>query len=1349
MVYKHLHELIYQWYIEFMDQKTLLSQVCKTFGFTQQDLADVLRVDKNTVARWSRAERELSEAISGRLQQMLVEKDTKNRADGNVLDRWDRIKDEKVLQRLANHIARFEFWPEQIFASNPYGGGDEGWDGGTLTGSMLIQAKFSDDDRPKAFKYIKTSVAKEYSAAIGKGIKRYILATNVDLLPSQIQLLQSIKKNKGPEIIIWNKETLTLLAQEHRWVLHNYFEYPQVPRLIPAFVFQEKNVYHTPCVGFEELVNKLSEFCQSDDCLMVVKGGAHVGKSRLLWESLGHISATYPAIHPWVLRSEYIRPCREAIENEINLSRGNHLILLDDAQLHYEDVEELAEFTHAKRDNLKAIVFTNASAMPLIQKALRKRGARDHKLIDVPRLATEQLVQVFLQASGGYKPDKPERIVKTLDNDLFLITEIGTRLKSRTGEVKVLDVLDEHQIDLVRQSSELLELSSKQSDLLLTELSLIAPFPVPNSSDSSNKIHSQIATHCGLNVEEYQACITRLQNGEILTSVGNYLSFKSKWIGYFFLRQKIVNAEGPTFCEKALGRWIELVPNRVLANIATAGFDEGSGPVTKVLRDLLSSWTREAEITTPTKRRHRLEVLRGITSIVPSHVLGLIQQYLDVPAKKFEEDLIKWGIEERNPDLDDFGPLIQEVGKLPEYVVSALTLLSKIRPHGLRHHFSNYAVPELVKRITQSQLVDTRSVRQIIDYELSHDLGLFLDSFKVVMASVLELHDSFETTITISPLVVPAIPEVIETRQYTLNHALRIFNDLSCADALTCEFVHALGDVGERLNHFPLRGELPLKKIIFTEKQLILKAIEEKIPKIANESPESFRVLAEMELLLLRWWSEDDADAAQLERILSHFPRTPLYLAFRCFEKPEEIVFDFGIVLSKAGKKTRRMWLLKNGSGWTAGIEFYKPLVTKIFESYPDNNSLFEFLTSLSNCISGKCTADPLIIEAICVKKKGFAELALQSELFKTFHIKIQSAFKKIMASGSSDYIRSWGQTILQHASDVSEDEIFRFLITLMNSDLDDQARFDLLVPLCASTNMIIKRDVAFRCSAILKRDKTLLLKIVEKLNGLENWNLHHQISFILMRIVEEGIAIPSTLGEKLLDQLKQIPKLEHDHQQILNLVCRSFDALLSFVEYRFAEDAKENKEYEAIPYEGLECVSKLVQSEDQAEKLLNFGFKIEEESKGILRYRVEYLLKALPFTNLNKQGSYLESSIAEKLAQSDYPKIHSEIWWRMCMIKVRESNEKLFVQALEVADNHGLLEGVKGDFWSCLTESTWCGSIGSAPAHLVGAQERVTSMKTQTKQARVVNFLEAVFEGLKKQIDWHLRHDQDFVANH
>ena len=1328
-----------------MDQKTLISQVCKIFGFTQQDLADVLRVHKNTVARWTRGERELSEAITGLLKQMSDQKVLKGRADGNVLDRWNRIKGEKDLQRLANHIARFEFWPDQIFASNPYGGGDEGWDGGTPTGSMLIQAKFSDDDRPKAFKYIKTSVAKEYAAAIRKGIKRYILATNVDLLPSQIQLIQSFKKNKGPEIIIWNKETLTLLAQEHRWVLHNYFEYPQVPRLIPAFVFQKKNIYHTPCVGFEELMNKLSEFCQSDDCLMVVKGGAHVGKSRLLWEFLGHISSIYPAIHPWVLRSEYIRPCREAIENEINLSQGNHLILLDDAQLHYEDVEELAEFTHAKRNNLKAIIFTNASAMPLIEKALRRRGTRDHKLVNIPRLATDQLVQVFLRASGGYKLDKPERIVKILDSDLFLITEIGTRLKSRTGEVKVLDVLDELEIDLVRQTSELLELSSKQSDLLLTELSLISPFPVPNSSDSSNKIHSQIATHCGLNVEEYQACITRLQNGEILTSVGNYLSFKSKWIGYFFLRQKIIDAEGPTFCEKALGRWIELVPKRVLANIATAGYDEGSGPVTKVLRDLLSSWMKEAETTTPTKRRHRLEVLRGITSIVPSHVLGLIQQYLDVPAKTFEEDLIKWGIEERNPDLDDFGPLIQEVGKLPEYVISVLTLLSKIRPHGLRHHYSNYAVPELVKRITQTQLVDARSVRQIIDYEMNHDLGLFLDSFRVVMASVLERDDSFETTITISPLVVPALPEVIETREYTLNHALQIFSKLSCTDPFACEFIHALGDVGEKLIHFPLKGELPLKNIIAIEKQLILCAIEEKISKVAEDSPESFDALAEMELLLLRWWSEGDADESHLQRILSDFPRTPLYLAFRCFEKPEEIVFDFAAVLSKTRKKARRMWLLKNGSGWTAGIEFYKPLVTKIFESCTDNNSLIDFLARLSMCISGKCTADPLIIEAICAERKSFADIALRSDSFKSFHIKIQSAFKKIMASSSSEYIQIWAQSILDHAPEVSEDEIYRFLTTLMNSDLDDQSRFDLIAPLCDSTNLNIKREIAFRCSAILKRDKTLLIMIIEKLNGLENLNLHHN----LMHIVKDGIEIPLTLSKRLLEQLKNIPKLEHDHQQILNLVCPSFEALFSFIEYRFEQDTKENMAYEAIPHEGLKCVSKLVQTVDQAERLLSFGFKVEAESKGILRYRVKYLLKAVPFSNLNKQGSYLEDSIAEKLVQSDYQKNHSEIWWRICMIKVRETNEKLFVQALEIADNNGLLDGVKGDFWSCLTESTWCRSIGSAPAHLVGAQDRITSMKTQTRQTRVVIFLETVLEGLKKQIECYLRYDQDFEANH
>ena len=512
-----------------------IKEVCRLCGFTQQDLAQLLRVDKNTVARWARGELNPSPPLFARLQQILEEPACKSAADGNVLDRWDQIKGEKDLQRFANHLARFEFWPEQIFASNPYGGGDEGWDGGSNDASILVQAKFSDDVRHKAFKYIKNSFVDEYGAIKSKRIRKYILATNVDLLPSQRQLLQSCKTTKGPEIIIWNKETLTLLAQEHRWVLHYYFHYPLTPRLIPSFVYLESNNFESPCIGFGDILKQLVEFCNSDDCLMIVKGGAHVGKTRLLWELLNHIRRELPTTMPWVLRSEWLRPCREALDNEVNISHGKHVILLDDAQTHYEDVEDLGEYTHAKKENLKAILFANSSTIPLIQKALKKRAPRDHKVVEIPKLTSDQLAEIFLNASGGYKPDRLDRVVKTLDYDLFLITEIGSKLKSRTGDVKVIDTLKDVKLDLVRHTSDLLELNSKQADLLLTELSLIAPFPTLNSSELGSKIHSQIASYCGLSQDDYQLCIHRLSKGKIVSSVGNNYSFKSKCFKRFKL----------------------------------------------------------------------------------------------------------------------------------------------------------------------------------------------------------------------------------------------------------------------------------------------------------------------------------------------------------------------------------------------------------------------------------------------------------------------------------------------------------------------------------------------------------------------------------------------------------------------------------------------------------------------------------------------------------------------------------------------------------------------------------------------------------------------------------------------
>src|SRR4030042_4697121 len=91
---------------------------------------------------------------------------------------WEKIDNEKIFQRLINHLFALECNSPGFIPSSPYIGADGGWDGRFdghyppegESGVWSIQAKYTKKSLAKAAAALKREIQEEGGKAQGKGV---------------------------------------------------------------------------------------------------------------------------------------------------------------------------------------------------------------------------------------------------------------------------------------------------------------------------------------------------------------------------------------------------------------------------------------------------------------------------------------------------------------------------------------------------------------------------------------------------------------------------------------------------------------------------------------------------------------------------------------------------------------------------------------------------------------------------------------------------------------------------------------------------------------------------------------------------------------------------------------------------------------------------------------------------------------------------------------------------------------------------------------------------------------------------------------------------------------------------
>ena len=145
-------------------------------------------------------------------------------------------------------------------------------------------------------------------------------------------------------------------------------------------------------------------------------------------------------------------------------------------------------------------------------------------------------------------------------------------------------------------------------------------------------------------------------------------------------------------------------------------------------------------------------------------------------------------------------------------------------------------------------------------------------------------------------------------------------------------------------------------------------------------------------------------------------------------------------------------------------------------------------------------------------------------------------------------------------------------------------------------------------------------------------------------------------LRNVIIQRLSEKPRLDDVDDDLMQIVFgKDFTGFFELIVTRFEKEryAGKRKDFEAIPFSGLDVVEKLVLVESQLECLLNLAYQLEKQSPR-LQFSLESLLKGILYKSFNETTPYIVTSCEKQLNQGAYKKIHSELWWRLSRLRIK-----------------------------------------------------------------------------------------------
>ncbi|MDO9575664.1 MAG: hypothetical protein Q7J55_03975 [bacterium] len=1160
--------------------------------------------------------------------------------------------------------------------------------------------------------------------------------------------------------------------EKQPFVRHYFFGDPQYPAFVPWNVYFkcEKFLLDIPegkLIKFHNELEHVKGFVLQDKSnILIVHAPDGYGKSHLLREIAKNIHPADRERQCWLVRPA-LRDIKDALQDEI-ISGRKYLLVLDDADRYLEDSKDLIAFAKSQSTSTKVILGTRTAGLGLIRQIIGNLRIEEFvEEMPISKWSKEELIQL-LRASVNKEKIDDEDLIVTLYPNPFILVWIGRHIK---GEKIDIHRIRKKMVGNLEQDVEKalgISLTKGMVNELLLNLSCIVPCPKDDP-----QIIEILGKHLGLEDRKLKEYINRLLEVKILREIGKSTRFNPDMAGDLYLASKLETLS-ETELSGLIERWMGICPEKILINLASASKYGDLKYVQSLLGKLVRSWINEVDKTPNNIRTKRLSLISEITFFVPEETLDLIYSYLNTKASPSDDPIIKAFNVDIEPDLDDYAPVIKDLMNIPGFHRKIASLIKDLAKSSLKAKYDNYKPIGLIRDLVSPIHRNPNFIKEVFE-ELSSwltDLNigiiegeLIVEAISEVLAGSHEYSRSLIGKFEFGERILKDSPVVHKPR----DTALDLLKQLLLHSKLEIQLLGIKGvkNIGETRMGRISGKDLPLAQRIAKDRKEMIGVIGKLIRPDAD-----FSLLNEIENLLITRWAQDISGTQKATELLRIFPRSPEYIIYRYFVSPDYVIEDFIDVEKRAPKGDKWVWFVDNFMHKGLGLkpEKLNSLVEKLNKKYRSPKEITNLVIFLDSKIAPRnpWAHPPFITGWAQMNPKVFLSIRKDNKLWQQIPERFKREIEIAISKFDTRHINKVAKEVLSELPKVNSNKVNTFLqlVPVWQEDstiTNWKVRMICICPwvsifmpqyrvLSWLTTLIkkgtseIRSAVVYNLYFLFEKSKDIetllkLLNIIVKLEKKLTPSMIHNLSFLIHWIKKWPTAKSKSVQEfrtALLSLLKDVPFIDYHVKDLLYFCCDDIDSIIDFIDYRINKSIQVRKsgsgrrKFEAIPFNGIECLGKKISDYKDFEKLMGkviYWYKQDS----LLRFDLEYLMETLPPTH-----KYIEEQLNIRNIE------HALIVSRF--LKFSSATYSLFLKILQRALDSGLFEEAKSIFASVVYSGGWSAKLGELPQALVSKKEILEKMHKDAESGPVKSFIQECILSVDRQIKDHIKEDEEFL---
>ena len=1196
---------------------------------------------------------------------------------------------------------------------------------------------------------MREELKKELGKAKANKVQHLIFATNAQLrigkdvngdekFKSHVGELEKLNEDKKyvENLFIWPRANLEILINRWPWLKHNYFGNPQYPAFVPPQVYfegYEKGLLPNPLIGRENDIEKVVDFAASPGKkIFLLHGEGGAGKSHFLWAAAEKINASDTNYQIWFYRP--LRSPAEAIGEELNESLS-YLIVVDDAERYQDDVRLLIEYARLSSGRIKLLLTSRTAGKELVENSIEDQKIFEYDELALGKLSEQNLFDLLTASLGGKSVEHPERIIRELNNNPFLIVMMGKLIKG--GEIDPKTLKKQLRANLEKDALSALRgvLEDIQVKHLLLELSAIVPIQ-PNSK----VVLETLSDKLDVKKDVIEDAIDKLIETNVLRKIGSTLRFNPDMVGDIYLATELDEADGDKTTNELFSEWLDVIPEQVATNLAAAARHRENGSAYKVIQDFVSSLVTDTAQTSHAQKKKNLAIIQRFVFLAPNESLDLINAYLDS-----EETLSR----------DDYGPIVAALLHIPDFQKKMFDFIVLMIQKEIKGTYSNYEPKGLMKDIASPIEVGLPIAREAIkiftgiikqDDCTLEQVALISLAISEALSGSHEYSESYANTLTVGRRTLVLTPQVEEFR----NMAMITLESLIKNKNLSFR-IYAI-DVIENIGHEAQSSSGDLWNRIIQDKSQALDWLREVL------SDATYYFINRAEHLLIRIWANNDVYpelSIKAATILRAIPRPPEYLMYSQYVSSDLVIKDFTKLESEAPETGRWHWLVYNRFRHEIKEEDIEDTVKIIAGKYSTEEEVVKFLFELNGMIGDKVNWAyvPMIEVWANYNADCFTKIVLENRI-NIIPALFHEGFYSATIKRHPEYLEAYGKQLIAEAHPLEVKEVMHFLSMIIQTNPPFSRFFPSLVEITKKSTPNAKATILHKSFFIFGRleaseKKKVLDILAAALDGEITPGIFDMFSFLFTHAIAWNLD-PAELKKfnlKLFDILKGAPIITYDIDEILRgVVVGDAKMFVDFLNYRIEKSEAEKKspfEFRAIPHEGFGRTLEEFTRYEDFEIILDCVLTWKDRS-GFHQFDIENILGHLSSQTSSEHGNYLNHYINKKITDNSKQSLNQAIT-ALYALPLSEDSYATILKIWDAGKKLGLDEKVKSLISHKVISGAFSGQVGEAPPALVNKKDLLLKLKEITPAGTLRNHIDALI----KQVEFDIQRWTDGASRY